>query len=81
MNAHFGDAFADRLAIAEISKFCAREASQNSGLCFLVGQLRQPLIEIGRPKQGVQVNLLYPTGYGYASTIRLKAQPKQQLVF
>jgi len=39
MNAHLGNAFADGFAIAEISKRRAGEASQDSGLCLLVGQM------------------------------------------
>lgn len=39
MNTHFGNAFADRLAIAEIPKGRTPKASQDSGLCFLVGQI------------------------------------------
>jgi hypothetical protein len=36
MDTHFGNAFANRFAIAEISKCRATKASQDSGLCFLV---------------------------------------------
>ena len=67
MNAHLGNAFADGSAIAEISKCRARKASQDSGLCFLVGQIGQPRIEIGRPKQRIHFSRLYPSGYFSAS--------------
>jgi hypothetical protein len=39
MNAHFGNAFADSFAIAEISKDRASKTRQDSGLSFLIGQL------------------------------------------
>lgn len=54
MNTHFGNSFADGLAIAEISKRRARKASQDSGLRFEVGQTGEPSIEIRRPKQFIQ---------------------------
>src|SRR5579863_7126248 len=39
VNTHLGNALADGFAIAEVSKCRASQASQNSGLCFLVGQM------------------------------------------
>ncbi len=68
MNAHLGNAFADGFAIAEIPQCGARKASQYPGLCFLVDQIGQPRIEIGRPQQCIQVFLVYPSGYDSAST-------------
>jgi hypothetical protein len=54
MDTHLGNAFAYGFAVAEISECSAGKASQDSGLCFLVGQLGQPHIEVGRPKQCIQ---------------------------
>jgi hypothetical protein len=42
----FGDAFANRFAIAKIAEGCAAEAGQNSGLRLLIGKPRQPRIEL-----------------------------------
>jgi len=67
MNPHFGNAFAYRLAIAEIPQRRARKAGQDSRLCLLVRQTGQPRVEIGRPKQCIQVLLVYPIGYGPTS--------------
>jgi hypothetical protein len=39
MNTHLGNAFADGFAITEITECRAAEAGQDSGLCFLVGQM------------------------------------------
>jgi hypothetical protein len=67
MNSHLGDAFSDALAVAEIPKYRAREASQDSGLCLLVSQMGEPLIEICRSQQRVQVFSVYPNGYTIAT--------------
>ena len=61
MNTHLGNAFADGLAIAEISKGRTTKASQDSGLCFLVGQIGQPRIEIGRPNKCIHALLSVST--------------------
>src|SRR5271169_2213216 len=68
VNTHLGNAFTDGFAIAEISKCRACQASQNSSLCFMVGKMGQPNVEIGRPKQCIQVSSLYPSGYFSASS-------------
>jgi len=39
MNPHFGNAFADGFAIAEVSESRTTQARQDSGLGFLVGQI------------------------------------------
>ena len=55
MNTHLGDAFADRFAIAEIPQRRTRQASQDSGLRLLVGEMGEPLIEIRRSQERIQV--------------------------
>ena len=70
MNTHLGNAPADWFAIAEVPKCRAREASQDSGLRLLVGQMREPMIEVRRAQQRVQVFSVYPSGYIRATANR-----------
>ncbi len=63
MNTHLGNAFADGSAVAEVSKYRTGKSRQDSGLCFLVGQLGQPLIEPDDRSKVFKAVLLYPTGY------------------
>ena len=55
MNTHLRNAFADRFAIAEIPQRRTSQASQDSGLRLLVGEMGEPLIEIRRSQERMQV--------------------------
>ncbi len=72
MNTHLGNSLTDGFAITEIPQRRAPKASQDSGLRLLVGQMGEPLIEVRRSQQRVQVFLVYPSGYIFATTQSLR---------
>lgn len=70
VNSHLGDTFADRFAVAEVSKCGTAQARLDSCLGFLVRQIGKPYTEIGRPDKRIH--------YCIQSDTRAQAAPATQ---
>jgi hypothetical protein len=68
VDAHFGDAFANRFAIAKITVLGGADAVDDPGASDFVLQGRKPCIEFFRAQKGVYVSM-YPVGYRIASLL------------
>jgi hypothetical protein len=63
VNPHFRDAFANRLAIAEVAKLSPPNPDLNPPLGLLVTQAVKPGVENVRGQDGLLAPTLYKSGY------------------
>lgn len=68
MDAHFRNAFANRLAVAEISMFSRPDAMDDASACQIVFQTDKPSVEIVRTQEGV---------YGRSVSIRIRPRKRE----
>jgi len=66
VDAHFGDALANRFAIAKVAMLGGSDAVDDSGTSNVVLQGRKPSIEFFRPQKGIHTSM-YPIGYRIAT--------------
>ncbi len=68
MDAHFRNAFANRLAVVEISMFSRPDAMDDASACRIVFQADKPSVEIVRTQEGV---------HGGSVSVRIRSRKRE----